>query len=71
MLAYNGLLSIAFIKNQNKSNFLFAVAGAGLAPAPGGYEPPDLLLVHPAMKGNIPVCRQAGLPFIILRKMLK
>lgn len=30
------------------------VAGAGIAPAPGGYEPPDLLLVYPAIRDTIP-----------------
>jgi hypothetical protein len=30
-------------------NFLYVVAGAGIAPAAGGYEPPEILLLHPAM----------------------
>lgn len=30
----------------NRSHF---VAGAGIAPAPGGYEPPEILLLYPAI----------------------
>ena len=33
--------------------FAVLVAGAGIAPAPGGYEPPDLLLVYPAIRKSI------------------
>ena len=29
--------------------FAYLVAGAGIAPAPGGYEPPEVLLLHPAV----------------------
>ena len=36
-------------------NLLFHVAGAGIAPAPGDYEPPDLLLVYPAVPKIISV----------------
>ena len=31
------------------------IAGAGIAPAPGDYEPPDLLLVYPAVPKIISV----------------
>ena len=30
--------------------FSFLVAEAGIAPAPGGYEPPEVLLLHSAVK---------------------
>ncbi len=29
---------------------LFFVAGAGFAPTPEGYEPSEVLLLHPAIK---------------------
>ena len=28
---------------------LYVVAGLGIAPRPGGYEPPELLLLYPAV----------------------
>lgn len=48
-----------FIKRKKRfSAFFFSckflrenklVAEAGIAPAPGGYEPPELLLLYPAL----------------------
>ena len=38
-------------KKQNASlqkHFVILVAGPGYAPGSGGYEPPELLLLHPA-----------------------
>lgn len=37
-------------QNRPKWTVLFLlVAGPGIAPGPGGYEPPEILLLHPAI----------------------
>ena len=36
-------------KTRLSSGFLLRVAGAGIEPASGGYEPPEVPLLYPAM----------------------
>jgi hypothetical protein len=36
-------------KNCRKRQFFSLVAGPGIAPRAGGYEPPEILLLHPAI----------------------
>ena len=36
-------------KTLKKGAFSSLVAGLGIAPRPGGYEPPEILLLHPAI----------------------
>jgi hypothetical protein len=43
-------LSVLVLAKQKRSKALLQrVAGPGLAPGSGGYEPPEILLLHPAM----------------------
>ena len=41
----------SYTKSARESAFcvLYLVAGAGIEPASGGYEPPEILLLHPAI----------------------
>tara|TARA_B100000678_G_scaffold262187_1_gene244151 strand:- start:579 stop:710 length:132 start_codon:yes stop_codon:yes gene_type:complete len=41
------------INPSSRVFYLKFVAGAGLEPAPGGYEPPEIPLLHPAVLNNL------------------
>ena len=39
--------------NPEDCDFLYFVAGPGLQPGSGGYEPPEVPLLHPAMAMSV------------------